>query len=146
MVEDVPLSYDVFVPLLFTCPLLWKSWGRGGGEYCVAQYLFECAMEASHSIPERDLEKSPPNQIEEDDPDLDYVGGLEGYVLDAQAGNASRRHLKTTNDVSTILIPQPSVDPNDPLNWSQTKKNIILIVISFTGNYPACSGPRKRRC
>jgi hypothetical protein len=31
------------------------------------------------------------------------------------------------------LIPQPSDDPNDPLNWSQTKKNIILGVVSFTG-------------
>lgn len=63
------------------------------------------AMEASHSIPERDLEKSAPNQIEEDDTDLDHVGGLEGYVLDAQVGNASGRHLKTTKDGSTTLIP-----------------------------------------
>lgn len=28
-----------------------------------------------------------------------------------------------------ILAPQPSEDPNDPLNWSQSKKHIILAII-----------------
>ena len=40
--------------------------------------------------------------------------------------------LKTTNDGHTVLIPQPSDDPNDPLNWSQSRKNIILLVVSAT--------------
>ena len=39
-------------------------------------------------------------------------------------------NLKTTADGKTILIPQPSTDPNDPLNWSYLKKHIILFVIS----------------
>jgi hypothetical protein len=86
-----------------------------------------------------DLEKAPTDKGEINE-DLDHVGEIEGYVLDAQAGNASLRHLKTTKDGSTILIPQPSSDPNDPLNWSQTKKNIILAVVSFTG---MCHSPSK---
>jgi hypothetical protein len=65
--------------------------------------------------------------------DLDQVGEREGYVLDAQLGHASTNHLKTTKDGSIILIPQPSNDPHDPLNWSQAKKMLILIVISCTG-------------
>lgn len=39
-----------------------------------------------------------------------------------------------------MLVPQPSNDPNDPLNFSQTKKNLILIVISiaaFIGDFQA---------
>jgi len=79
----------------------------------------------------KDLEKSSTTQVEQSD--LDQQGEREGYVLDASLGHASTLHLKTTKDGSTILIPQPSDDPNDPLNWSQTKKNLILAVVSFTG-------------
>ena len=80
-----------------------------------------------------DAEKGGSSHQEESDVDLDHVGEVEGYVLDAQAGNAATRHLKTTKDGKTILIPQPSDDPNDPLNWSQAKKNLILGVVSITG-------------
>ena len=40
--------------------------------------------------------------------------------------------LKTTHDGRTVLTPQPSSDPNDPLNWSQWKKMVVLLVISAT--------------
>lgn len=96
----------------------------------------QVAPHFTNSTVESDLEKAASTRIEENDTDLDHIGELEGYVLDAQAGSASLRHLKTTKDGSTILIPQPSSDPNDPLNWSQTKKNVILAVISFTGLFP----------
>ncbi|CAO1605759.1 hypothetical protein XANCAGTX0491_009265 [Xanthoria calcicola] len=36
----------------------------------------------------------------------------------------------------TVLAPQPSTDPNDPLNWSPTKKMRILLVISVTAFLP----------
>lgn len=36
----------------------------------------------------------------------------------------------------TVLAPQPSTDPNDPLNWSPTKKTRILLVISVTAFLP----------
>lgn len=65
--------------------------------------------------------------------DLDKLGETEGYVLDPELGHADTRHLKTSSGGRTILIPQPSDDPNDPLNWSKTKKNVILFVVSCTG-------------
>jgi hypothetical protein len=38
--------------------------------------------------------------------------------------------LKTTSN-GVILIPQPSEDPRDPLNWSMTKKIATLAIVSF---------------
>ena len=43
----------------------------------------------------------------------------------------------------TILVPQPSDDPNDPLNWSETKKNLVLFTISvaaFIADFQAAVG------
>lgn len=40
----------------------------------------------------------------------------------------------------TVLVPRPSDDPKDPLNWSETRKNLILLVISisaFMGDFQA---------
>jgi hypothetical protein len=31
-----------------------------------------------------------------------------------------------------ILIPQPSDSPNDPLNWPQWKKEMILLIVSLS--------------
>lgn len=31
-----------------------------------------------------------------------------------------------------MLVPQPSDDPDDPLNWSNLKKHLILMVISLS--------------
>ena len=36
---------------------------------------------------------------------------------------------KTDSDI--VLIPQPSNDPNDPLNWPRWKKNMAFISVSF---------------
>jgi MFS family permease len=41
------------------------------------------------------------------------------------------------------LLPQPSDDPNDPLNWTSFKKHSILILValgSFLGDFGACAG------
>lgn len=58
----------------------------------------------------------------------------EGYVVDA----ADQDHVnnKTAPDGHTILLPQPSDDPNDPLNWSKFKKHLVLIIISMTAFIP----------
>lgn len=49
---------------------------------------------------------------------------------DDEAGsNASSNGLKTTKDGVTVLIPQPSDDPNDPLNWSWVKKNSVFLTL-----------------
>ncbi|POR33565.1 Putative mfs transporter protein [Tolypocladium paradoxum] len=37
------------------------------------------------------------------------------------------------NESHLILVPQPSDDPNDPLNWSQLKKLTLFCVILFGG-------------
>ncbi|KAK9458910.1 major facilitator superfamily domain-containing protein [Lipomyces oligophaga] len=62
--------------------------------------------------------------------------GKEGYVLDAGLADSEEgidlSHLKRAPDGHTILIPQPSDDPNDPLNWSRFKKHYILYIIGFT--------------
>ncbi|MCJ1294324.1 hypothetical protein MMC34_005882 [Xylographa carneopallida] len=63
----------------------------------------------------------------------------EGYVLDAHKLGASST-LKTTCDGSIILRPQPSDSPDDPLNWSQWKKHILLFVISVTAFLPDYGG------
>ncbi|KEP51333.1 MFS general substrate transporter [Rhizoctonia solani 123E] len=44
--------------------------------------------------------------------------------------------LKTTGDGSCILWPQPREDPNDPLNWSEFKKNYTLAIISLATVIP----------
>ncbi|CZR62199.1 related to HOL1 protein [Phialocephala subalpina] len=44
--------------------------------------------------------------------------------------------LKMHHDGSTILVPQPSSDPNDPLNWSVMKKHVFLFVIAVTAFLP----------
>ncbi|KAI7198369.1 MFS general substrate transporter [Hortaea werneckii] len=54
-----------------------------------------------------------------------------GYVLDADRITTDDGSLKTANDGHTILVPQPSENPNDPLNWPWWKKHAVLLTISF---------------
>lgn len=39
--------------------------------------------------------------------------------------------LKLASDGRTVLIPQPSDDPKDPLNWSWAKKHLVLLSLVF---------------
>lgn len=52
----------------------------------------------------------------------------QGYVLDASQYESS--NIKTAADGRTVLIPQPSNDVEESLNWPQRKKITVLIVIS----------------
>lgn len=79
--------------------------------------------------------------------ELDRLGEKEGYILDAttfQAEHAGQQQdLKLAPDGKTVLIPQPSNDPVDTLNWSQTKKNLVLFIISacaFLPDYGSATG------
>ena len=47
---------------------------------------------------------------------IDELGDNGAHLLDARLLQGENIH--TTPDGKTILIPQPSSDPNDPLNWS----------------------------
>lgn len=58
--------------------------------------------------------------------------GYEVNVDSAEENNA----IKLANDGQTRLIPQPSEDPADPLNWSQRKKTVILFVVAFAALLP----------
>ena len=80
--------------------------------------------------------------------DLDRVGETQGYILDeeklrAQLDLPANAILKKTRDGKHVLIPQPSDDPEDPLNWPEWKKHLILLVIAVgacSADYSAATG------
>lgn len=39
----------------------------------------------------------------------------------------------TGKDKNIVLSPQPSDDPNDPLNWSSFERHVILLIILLGG-------------
>ncbi len=79
--------------------------------------------------------------------DLDRVGETEGYLLDEAK---IKERLGLSPDVAlkksrkgVVLIPQPTEDPQDPLNWSRWKKIAIMVVIAAnacTADYSAATG------
>jgi hypothetical protein len=100
--------------------------------------------------PEPDTEKAQVVEHTDTNQDpkvnLDRLGEQEGYILDVNDYSGDGRHprdLKLAHDNTTVLIPQPSQDPNDPLNWSQTRKNLCLLIISccsFLPDYGSATG------
>ena len=73
-----------------------------------------------------DVEK-PTKPVIENVTDLHEFNEREGYVIT----DNTHGELKRARDGTTILLPQPSEDPHDPLNWSCTRKHLILIIISM---------------
>lgn len=79
--------------------------------------------------------------------DLERLGERHGYALDEavlkqQLGLDAGAVLKK-DSTGRVLIPQPSDDPRDPLNWSVWKKRCILVMLavaSFTCDYSAATG------
>lgn len=96
-----------------------------------------------------DIEKNPPHVTHSvpespagEEIDLDKEGERDGYVLDVKDVHTNK-HLKLAQDGHTVLIPQPSDDPRDPLNWTHYKKHMILFVISacsFLPDYGSATG------
>lgn len=70
----------------------------------------------------------------EDIADLHEYKESEGYI--AAVDEDHRGNLKLARDGHTVLIPQPSDSPADPLNWSPVKKHVILFIISFAAFLP----------
>lgn len=68
-----------------------------------------------------------------DDHRLAHVPGTVILEEDAAHSQAITGGLKhgTGRNGHIVLIPQPSNDPNDPLNWSRTKKLTALGITSF---------------
>ncbi|KAL9065088.1 MAG: hypothetical protein Q9157_007599 [Trypethelium eluteriae] len=81
-------------------------------------------MATFDSQTDSEIEKGPvPAEVDE----IYVEGHGDMQVLKAsEAGN-----LKLAKDGVTILIPQPSDDPDDPLNWSWTQKHLALIPLIF---------------
>lgn len=71
--------------------------------------------------------------ILEDDKKLPHVPGT--VLLDEISAHVEAETLNLKHGTGTeshiILAPQPSEDPNDPLNWSKTKKDVVLAVLCF---------------
>lgn len=79
--------------------------------------------------------------------DLERLGEQHGYALDeavlkSQLGLPADAVLKK-DSTGRVLIPQPSDDPNDPLNWPVWRKRLVLVMLaiaSFTCDYSAATG------
>lgn len=67
--------------------------------------------------------------------DLDRVGQFEGHALHDTHKHAPA-DLSKSEDSRVVLNPKTSQDADDPLNWSLTKKNTILAIISFVAFLP----------
>ena len=68
-----------------------------------------------------------------EDHKISHVPGT--VLLDEVAGHSESQttNLKhgTGKNAHIILAPQPSEDPNDPLNWSPLRKDIVLAILCF---------------
>ncbi|KXJ92461.1 major facilitator superfamily transporter [Microdochium bolleyi] len=78
---------------------------------------------------------------------LEHVPGTTRYFDDPDrpqtADTADARGLKCdrSGPVPIILIPQPSDDPNDPLNWPLWRRDLITFILSLTAIFATCLGP-----
>lgn len=61
-----------------------------------------------------------------------------GYEVDVEDGSASEvgGAVRLARDGHTRLIPTPSDDPHDPLNWPSRKKHLALLVVAYTALLP----------
>jgi hypothetical protein len=58
------------------------------------------------------------------------TGVEESYAVTTEAAG-SQENLKKTLDGKVLLIPQPSDDPEDPLNWSWARKHAVMLALGF---------------
>jgi len=62
---------------------------------------------------------------------LPHVPGtvlLDDYAAQTEEFTHSLKHA-TGTDAHIVLSPQPSEDPNDPLNWPKWKKELIVAIL-----------------
>lgn len=78
------------------------------------------------------FEASPPEkqaEIEESSIESGRYSEGHGDLQILKTDNSS--NVKLAKDGQTVLIPQPSDDPDDPLNWSWAKKHMVLASMVF---------------
>ncbi|KAK3900271.1 major facilitator superfamily domain-containing protein [Staphylotrichum tortipilum] len=78
---------------------------------------------------------------------MEHVPGTTRYFDDPErpqyAANGAYGSLKcdTSGPLPIILVPQPSDDPNDPLNWPLWKRDLITFILSLTAIFATSLGP-----
>lgn len=78
---------------------------------------------------------------------LDHVPGTTRYFDDPDrpqtADTIDARGLKCdrSGPIPIILHPQPSDDPNDPLNWPLWRRDLITFILSVTAIFATALGP-----
>lgn len=81
-----------------------------------------------------------------EDRHLEHVPGT-AHVLEGEQKRelervvAQREGLKYDATGKILLVPQPSDDPNDPLNWSTRKRDTILAILSLTSIFASTLSP-----
>jgi hypothetical protein len=79
------------------------------------------------------METSPDHSIEESNPEKGSNVITAGEEQEPSTPTHSEKH---SHDGSTELNPQPTSDPNDPLNLSVLKKHLFLFIIAITAFLP----------
>jgi Major Facilitator Superfamily len=67
-------------------------------------------------------------------------GTIQLYDNDEE-GAVTTIHLKHAPDGKTVLAPQPSDSPNDPLNWSTWRKDFVFIILLVSAICSGVHGP-----
>ncbi|KAI9808293.1 MAG: hypothetical protein M1825_004750 [Sarcosagium campestre] len=80
------------------------------------------------------------------DASMEHVPGTVNVLEDETSPIADRRaesklKFDSSGPVPIILVPQPSDDPNDPLNWPLWKRDVILVVLSIVSVMAAACSP-----
>jgi hypothetical protein len=108
-------------------------------------FLSEMATPVLYSDKSADAEKGYPQYIGEDDSDkVSDLNRLPRTITKVTTlGDGAGTVHNYTASGNTILLPTPSDDPNDPLNWSKAYKWYITCLVAmavFTCNLTA-AGP-----
>ncbi|KAL2021320.1 hypothetical protein VTK56DRAFT_7291 [Thermocarpiscus australiensis] len=77
---------------------------------------------------------------------MDHVPGTTRYFDDPErpqyaANGVEGLKCDTSGPVPIILVPQPSDDPNDPLNWPLWRRDLITFILSITAIFATSLGP-----
>jgi hypothetical protein len=98
----------------------------------------------AESKPNSSQKPHPHSQTQIREQEIGQDGDI--ILLDTGAAHLEKAQygdVKLAPDGHTVLVPQPSSDPNDPLNWSWTRKHLMLAVVSttaFLGDFGSGAG------
>jgi hypothetical protein len=79
-----------------------------------------------------DVESSIYHKAAETTSDGTYIVDTKLQDGNTDASGSEAKEVRTTKDGKTTLIPQPSDDPADPLNWAWRKKHQVLVALTFS--------------